>query len=48
MTITVYSIKDKFQKILTSTTLPTSQDIFLPEKFSEKAHCFLAPEDQGY
>jgi hypothetical protein len=48
MTITVYGIKDKFQKILTSTMLTTSQDTFLPGKFSEKAHCFLALEGQGH
>jgi len=30
------------------TMVPTSQDTFLPEKFSEKAHSFLAPEGQGY
>jgi len=33
MTITVYGIKDKFRKILTSTMLPTSWHIFARKIF---------------
>jgi hypothetical protein len=50
MTITAYGLEDKFQKFLTSTTFPTSQDTFLQEKYLLITGCILSlavPYDVG-